>query len=731
MSKDYIDFNNDYSYPLQWIYESMPARYSYQCMIHRVNLAMQGKPSKNLYKAELESNLKNLSEADMSKEDKARCLCVPEGESFVLRKAVQNRMNQMAGGVDSYECEVNDPYLLVDDETIDLLSAKCHQDYIESDLESFSSVFSRDLTNYGVAAVLVNYCPKTEKNEILRINPKNIWFDTMYTTTGKERFRGYSTMISWAKLKEMIEKDKDSINYKLDVPDRSVYNKNEKMDAHIKVGRKKITTLNDLDIYIQDMNKLAVAPDLQGYPLSYFSEYDHDLNNCYNLSWYRTFATDPEAKTRSGYNGDDVELTVIYDLDRKIEFKIINRRFVISANCHSFRREITFPIYNPMTDETTYRVDEYCLDCPLKFRFEEKNNRDIYSYPFAPAFTLLDTHDKLCAWRAKREHVSKILSILRIETNGADASSLKKTLNIMGIILDDIQGDINSINFQYDYTAIDTEIQYLEGVIVESLSAYTQFDALQAMGDRASAAESGMAQGAIAQGLATHQKAIMRLYGDIARQCLANRVVYSANQEFPVYNIGGYSSVTAQQMATVVLVDVKPRLAKEVREKAMSANAVAIATNFKDILTPEGIAYFLEQAMLGQAPRKVIATFIQKPGASKEEVAAAQQQAMNQAEMLKQNQQAYEANPTGYEVKNVMENATPGEIDSLIMSMAGGNGEPAVGNSSAVEPPASDEQEAVPENIDMQGQEGAMEMGGMEGMTPDLGSMMANPNGNI
>ena len=310
-AKNYIDWDNDYNYPLQWIYESMPARYSYQCMIHRVNLAMQGKPSKNLYKAELESNLKNLSEADMSKEDKARCLCVPEGESFVLRKAVQNRMNQMAGGVESYECEINDPYLIVDDETVDLLAAKCHQDYIESDLESFSSVFSRDLTNYGVAAVLVQYCPVTEKNDIVRINPKNIWFDTMYTTTGKERFRGYSTMISWSKLKEMIERDKDEINYNLQVPDRSVYNKNDKMDSHIKVGRKKITTLNDLEIYIQDMNKLAVAPDLQGYPLSYFSEYDHDLNNCYNLSWYRTFATDPEAKTRSGYNGDDVELTVI------------------------------------------------------------------------------------------------------------------------------------------------------------------------------------------------------------------------------------------------------------------------------------------------------------------------------------------------------------------------------------------------------------------------------------
>ena len=300
----------------------------------------------------------------------------------------------------------------------------------------------------------------------------------------------------------------------------------------------------------------------------------------------------------------------------------------------------------------------------------------------------------------------------------------------MGIVLDDIQGDINSLNFAYDWTAIDSEIAYLEQEIQKVLSSYTQFDAMQMMGDRASAAESGMAQGAIAQGLSTHQKAIMRLYGDIARQCLANRVVYSANQEFPVYNVGGYSSITAQQMATVVLVDVKPALAKEIREKAISTNAVAIASNFKEMLTPEGLAYFLEQAMLCQAPRKLIATFIQKKGASQEEVAAAQQMAQNQAEMLRQNQQAYEANPTGYEVKNVMENATPGEIDDVIASMQGG-GAPAPQQGGAIEPPVSDEGEATPEMLDMTQQEGAMAMNGMEGMTPELGSMMANPNGNI
>lgn len=723
-AKNYIDWDLEANYPLQWIYESMPARFSYQCEIHRANLAMQGKPSRNLYKEELESNLKSLTRDELSDDDRARCLCVPEGESFALRKAVQNRMNQMASGVDSYECKINDPYMLVEPDTEDLLAAKCEQDYIESKLGVFASVFSRDLTLYGVTAALVNYCPITDKNEVLRINPKNIWFDTMYVSTGKERFRGYSTMISFAKLKEMIEREGDDINPNLSAPDRSIYNKNGVVDKHIKVGDKKITTINDLEIYIQDMNKLAASPDLQGYPMTYFSEYDHDLSNCYNLGWYHTLATDPEARTKSGYNGDDVELTIIYDLDRKIEFKIINRRFVISANGDAFRREIAFQIYNPVTDQMMYRVDDYCLDCPLKFQFEEQAARDIASYPISPVFPLLDEHDKLCAWRAKREHVTKILSILRIETGGADATSLRKVLNVMGVILDDIQGDINSINFAYDYNPIDSEIAYIENTIKIALSAYDQFDAMQAMGDRASAAESGMALGAVAQGLATHQNAIMQLYADIARQCLGNRVMYSPNQEFPVTNLGQNSSITIQQMALNAIINVKPKLAVEIHQKTLAANAIAIVSNFKDVLTADGIAYFLQQGMLGQLPRKLASTFVNIPGTSEQQMALAQQQAQNQAMMLKQNQMAYEQNPVPYEVDNVMQNATPDEIDQVIASLNG-----ATSGGGAIEPPTDNlaQAQASPELLDMQGQEGALDSN-LKGMTPEMASQAMNPN---
>lgn len=714
---DFIDWNVEANHVIQWLFESRSARYEFQHWIYRVNLAMMGRPCRNLYQEELTSNINKMPLDKRAEMMKTKCTDVPEGQSFILQKAVQNRANQMAGGVDTYEYQIYDPYGIIEPDTEDRLAAQCEQDYVNNKLEIFSSTFSRDLSKYGIAAVMVKYCPESDKNEVFRINPKNIWFDTMYSSTGKERFRGYSTMISWKDLKKMIEDDDDEINTELEVPDRSMFGKDSKIQK-AKYGNKKIKTLNDLDIYVEDLNHLATAPGLQGYQDLYW-EYDHDLRTCYNLNWYHTFASDPKARTNSGYGGNDVELTVIYDLINKTEYKVINRRYVISANRKAFKRNIIFDITDPITGETKYRVDEFHLDCPLKFQFEEQENSDYFAYPTSPLFPLLDLHDQLCAWRSKRDHVSKILSILRIETNAADASSLKGILNIMGIVIDDIQGDINSINFQYDYSPIDSQIAYLEKTIMEKLNAFDMFDALQNMGDRASAAESGMAVGAVAQGLATHQNAIMQLYADIARQCIANRVVYSPKEDFPVNNLGNYSSITIQEMALDAIVTVKSKLAKKVNERLLATNAMTYASSFKDYITEDAMAYFLQQAMYGNVPRKMAREFIKSQGASQQELALAQQQAQNQAQMLQQNEQMYQNNPIPYEVDNTMQNYSPEEIDQIIGGI--GTGEL---------PPEEEMSEEVSiEDLQMPEQEGAIAGTGLEGLSSDAGSMMANPNG--
>ena len=717
-----VNFDAPYSAAIQWLYESQPSRVAFQRWLWRSSLAKQGKPCRNTYQEELRSNLKKADRATQEKY-RERCEQVPTGRSFALRRAMDNIAAQMAGGVDSYDYRINDPYMIIDADTEDLLSAKCEQDYIENRLELLAPVFSDDILWKGVAAALIKYDPVKDKNIVMRVNPKNIWFDTKYSSTGQERFRGYSTMISWKKLKKMIQDDGDQINLDIKAPDGSPVvvegegkDRKVRMDKTAKYSNRKIRSLNGLDIYVESMNKLAASPQL-AYGLSEFPEYDHDLRQCYNLGWYQSFATDPEKRTNNGYNGDDVELTVIYDLCEKVEYKIINRRYVISANKTAFRRKIQFTWTDPRTGLEQGRIDDFCLDCPLKFAYAKVDNMDTAPHPWSVVFDLLDSHDELCGWRARREHVSKILSILRIDTNGADAESLVGMLNVMGGIFDDLQGDVTSLVFNYNYDPIDSEIAHLENQIQQVLHAYDQFDALQAMGDRASAAESGMATYAVAQGLSVHQEALMALFADIARQCIANRVAYSARQDFPVINEGNYRSITIQQMALSAVINVKSKLASKIEQKQSAANALALLGSMgKGInISNAGAAYLMQKALYDVMPRKLAETFIAEAGPSPEELALAQQTAKNDAEILRQNQQMYEANPLPYEVDQAMRTYSPDEIDDAIAQLGGGGEE--------------DNREGLPvETLDMEAQDGGLSVN-MEGMTPELGSSMANMSG--
>ena len=712
-NNSYVPWDNDFAYPLQWLYESEFARWAYQRWVWRSALAQQGKPCRNTYQEELKSNLEK---ADITTRNKYkdRCEKVPVGRSFALKRAIDNIAAQMASGVDSYNYQINDPYMIVEDDTEDLLAAKCQQDYIENNLQLLAPVFSNDIMWYGVAAAIVKYAPYSDRNIVLRIHPKNIWFDTRYSSTGAERFRGYSTMISWSKLKNLIKEDGDEINLDIKAPDGTPVreegegkDKRVWLDKSAKYSNRKIRSLNGLDIYVESLNKLAASPSLAP-GLTDFIEYDHDLRTCYNLGWYRSFASNPEQRTNSGYNGDDVELTIIYDLDRKIEFKIINRRYVISANRTAFKRKIQFKWVDPRTGIEQSRIDDFCLECPLKFQFEKMNDMDTAPHPWSAVFPLLDSHDELCGWRARREHVSKILSILRIDTNGADAESLVGMLNIMGGIFDDLQGDVTSLVLNYNYDPIDSEIAHLENQIQQVLHAYDQFDALQAMGDRASATESGMATYAVAQGLSVHQNALMDLFADIARQCIANRVAYSSRMEFPVVNQGNYRALTIQQMALDAVIDVKPKLAKQLQERQIAANAMALLGTLGQQLSKDGQAYLMEQALYGTMPRKMAATFVKDAGPSQEELALAKQQAENDARMLDQNQQAYTQNPIPYEVNEVMSTSSPDEIDTTIRELSN----------------TAPEIEGAPSSVDL------LESGGMAldvaGQTPEFGSELAN-----
>lgn len=105
-----------------------------------------------------------------------------------------------------------------------------------------------------------------------------------------------------------------------------------------------------------------------------------------------------------------------------------------------------------------------------------------------------------------------------------------------------------------------------------------------------------------------------------------------------------------------------------------------------------------------------------EPSVPAQETALAAQQAQNQAQMLLQNQQAYNNNPIPYEVDNVAQNFTAEEMAQIT------NG---INNATAEVESSTDIT-----MLDMPEQDGAVALN-LEGMTSDLGSALANPNGNV
>jgi hypothetical protein len=179
-------------------------------------------------------------------------------------------------------------------------------------------------------------------------------------------------------------------------------------------------------------------------------------------------------------------------------------------------------------------------------------------------------------------------------------------------------------------------------------------------------------------------------------------------------------------MALDAIIEVKPAIAKKVQERTIAANALQLVANLgqSGLISKDGIAYLIEQALMGTVPRKLEASFVREQGPSQEEMALAQQQAQNEAMALQQNQQSYEQNAIPYEVQNVMQNASPEEIDEIIAGLGAEGGE---GSPSEYQLAQMMRNGGGPTAVDAEAQEGAMATG-LEGQTFESGAEDANPN---
>jgi uncharacterized membrane protein YukC len=143
--------------------------------------------------------------------------------------------------------------------------------------------------------------------------------------------------------------------------------------------------------------------------------------------------------------------------------------------------------------------------------------------------------------------------------------------------------------------------------------------------------------------------------------------------------------------------------------------------------------------MFGNVPRAVAERFVKPMQVPAEVVQTNALQAQNMAKMLQQNQQMYEANPMSYEAVDASQNLSPEEMDQVIAGIESDEDAAAQQpeqpempeEESEEEVEMTEEQEVTPKELDMEQQEGSMQAQGLQGQTPDMGSLLANASGMV
>ncbi len=739
-----LNFNCDWNYPLQCLRESELIRAQYHGLMTQVDKAMENEAVINGFQTELQSHIN--SESDVAKRTALENFCRTIEPAFddSLSKAVNNRTDQVATGVDKFNYTVFDPYSTLDDEINDRMSSMCMRNYVQSGLEFLAPTFARDLDKYAMCCAYVDYNDKKQIAKVTRFNPKNVWWDTRYSATGEERFRAWSKMISWRKLKLLI--DDYTINTGLEVPETSIFTekvKDGKKEIIVKsrIRNKHLKTLNDMDVYIDDMNKMAENADFQNRAVIQgdYGDYSHTLINCYNLNYYRSWSTDSEVRSKSLYNSDDVELTTFYDLDNGIEFIIINRIFVIAANSKAFHRRIAMRVEDPRNGTIRTVAKKVELPCPLVFGYRYAEIRDNFPYPYSIVMKYIPYFDRIIANESKKLTIQKIVTRLRVRADAGNARELSHDLGIFGQIFTDLQGDVSTLQLGYDFTPIQNQIQEDKQAIVDGMNAYNTYDLMLTMGNRASAQEAGLVKDSIAQGVVTLSLALETFYAEVTRASLMQFVVYGNNSKLGIINRGRYSTVALQEMALDAIIDVKTKSTAQTIQQRLATNVLQLAATFKDspmIDNEVWLPFAFSMASYGQIPVAIARTFVKQPDQSPEDKAAARQNAANTAVALQQNQQMYQTDPIPYEVRQAMGNLSPAEQQGLLKQLSSGQSQPQITQEELSAHGLSPQDVAaltgnggVPtyNNAETSGQSGAA-VGGMPGMTSDSGAIAGNPN---
>lgn len=606
----YIDPNAEYGYVIQWIEESKRALLPRIKQASRNQSAYNHIPSRNTYRDLAQKfDVKQALQRGVSQEtiDSIKCAgeLIPDGKNDIVFKTVETNVNQLSGGIGQFEMQILDKTQVLDTNLEQMLALADEQIYYMYGLDKLRDTSVRELMLYGATYYYPTFNKETKDIEVELISLSNIILDPIRYRRTSPRYIGFHKMISWQDLEKEVE---------------------------FKRGFMK--TINDAQLQAKNIQDLMNNPNIKS---SMFNEQEvrsmnQIINSCYTGEKYTSNAFTPEGKAKQKYQGEDVEISYIWDLTTGDRFTVVNRKFIID------KIEKDLDVATKVETETAYEVIESKLLKRIKSPIIEIPYKIVpnYPYPITPLDMYMDDFDELCSIMSLKKHNESIAGTMTPYGSEYDLALLTTSANISGVGVSGMDGTVGFLNKQYDPSFLDSRIQEREQRIKEAMNAYSQIDMAMMIGDRASAKEVSANQGAVASG---HNALIHNLeigFSEIIRVVNLLLVKYNSDKTIKVQIDGELETVPVEKLALDAILNVrlKSEIEQERQQKALMASQLLnIGVNNQYINQEVFVPKMLSIAFGNLFTRAEIKSMITMP-VNQQALDTAQLQAQNHAKEL-------------------------------------------------------------------------------------------------
>lgn len=547
-----------YSYLVDYVREAAEARVSLKGLCTRAIAAYKQMPMHNSYRENAlryKQSIASTASAEQLKMVSDICDSIPDATNDTVFNAVETFVSMAMGGADQFEYKPSDKYMSKDAELVDRLSALAQYFHDDNKIDSLIARSTRNMVLQGQAVLYLNPI-KNGRFKVSLIDAWNKLDDPRYLKTNCKRYEGYTEITHWSTLKDYIFKNQK--DYML-------------------------SAINDVDHYLQE---------LTGDYNDWEDEITEDLDTFKNLYGTAKYSSSKSVNDKGeevspaepGYKGDDIEVAYIWDTISDVYGIVVNRRFLVAATEHPYRKDIDVKFRDTSGKEKTKKVTVE-LDSPMvTIPFLQLSNE---SFPTSPLFYCLDDFDAICSMEAVMNHNFSIMAPITFLGTSYDAEQVAMLSQVAGQIAEGTMNTLQVMNKSHDMSAIISAIERREQRIKRMLGATDQFELSQMLGNRATASEVSTVSGVVSQRMNNPLANIETGTSELIQKMFAMYIIFGEEDEFTFSNNGSVSTVTKEDMLGRSIISAKLKSQIKIQQQEQSRSALMVLQSL--IALPQGV----------------------------------------------------------------------------------------------------------------------------------------------